>query len=270
MWQKKCFKSPILSLLLCVWGCLAGVGAVAETITMGGVGSITPLVQRLAQQYEATHPGVVIRVVDPPVGSTGGMRALAAGACDLVVVGRELRPGEQGQVTPWLQTPLVLATRGGRMAGLDLPVLVQIFTGQRKQWDDGQPIRLILRASFESETLLLSRLSPEMARAVSQALQGRQALMADNDLDALDKLQKIKGSLGTTSWGLLRSTGADLTVLPLQGQPHGGASASPWLRQYFLVQRPDASPAVRQWLAYLQSAPARALAESLGYLPLRP
>ena len=255
--------------------CLAWAVSVSAnastTITVGGVGSITPLMQRLVQQYQAVEQGVQVQLVDPPIGSTGGVRALAAGKLDVVVSGRPLRDNEAGLLQPWLRTPLVLATQGGRLQGLDHDTLVQIFSGQRKTWDDGQPLRLVIRGLFESETQVLMAISPAMKRALEQSVNRHQALMADNDLDAVAKLEKIRGSFGTTSLGLLKTTQSDLTVLPLQGRtPTLEALREgqyPWARPYFLVVRADATPAVQRFVAYLRSPAALDLVQRWGYLP---
>ena len=263
-----------MALVLAGWHVLWPAHALATTLTVGGVGSITPLMQRLVQQYQAMQNEDQVQVVDPPIGSTGGVRALAAGKLDVVVSGRPLRPDEAGQTQPWLRTPLVLATQGGRMKGLDQDILVQIFSGQRKTWDDGQPLRLVIRGLFESETQMLAAVSPAVRQALEQAVNRHEALMADNDLDAVAKLEKIRGSFGTTSLGLLKATQSSLTVLPFNGRvPTLDAMRQgddPWVRPYYLVHRAPSAPAVQRFLAYLRSPAAQTLAQELGYLPLAP
>lgn len=263
-----------MALVLAGWHVLWPAHALATTLAVGGVGSITPLMQRLAQQYQALQNEDQVQVVDPPIGSTGGVRALAAGKLDLVVSGRLLRDNEAGHLLPWLRTPLVLATQGGRIQQLDPDTLVQIYTGQRKTWDDGQPLRLVIRGMFESETQVLAGISPALKRAVAQALDRHEALMADNDLDAVAKLEKIRGSFGTTSLGLLKATQSSLTVLPFNGRVPTldglRQGNDPWVRPYYLVHRAQAAPAVQRFLVYLRSPAALALAQELGYLPLPP
>ena len=60
---------------------LAGVcsPALAETITLGGVGSMTPLLKKLGEDYKKRNPAIDVVVMHPPIGTAGGIRALAAG-----------------------------------------------------------------------------------------------------------------------------------------------------------------------------------------------
>lgn len=248
--------------------------AVAQTLTVGGVGSVTPLVKKLAEEFGRTAPGIEVSVIDPPIGSTGGMRALAAGKVDVALSGRPLKGDEAGVVIPWVRTPLVLASSDGRLDRLETSALVEIYEGRRRTWDDGRPIRLVLRGEFESETLMLRGLSPDMDVAVRRALERRDAPVADNDLAALDMLVKIKGSLGTTSYALAVSAGPKLRMLPLNGQaPSLEALASGryrWHRPYYLVHRANPSESTRRFLAYLRSDKGLQAARQLGYLPLEP
>lgn len=245
----------------------------AEAVQVGGVGSLTPLLKQLAVEYKKSHPKVDVHVIDPPIGSTGGLRALAAGKIDVALSGRPLQEKESGDLRPWVHTALVLATSDAPEKGLDSAQLTRIYNGEVKTWSGGQPLRLILRGAFESETLMLRQLSPEMDAAVSAALKRRDAPVADNDLSALDLIGKISGSLGSTSLGLVLSTQSTVRLIPLNGKvPSVDTLATggyPWTRPYYLVSRADTSPAVRDFVAYLMSESAFKLARKLGYLPFK-
>lgn len=253
---------------------IAASPVAAETLTVGGVGSLTPLVRQMADDFAKAHPRIEVSVIDPPIGSTGGLRALAAGKVDVALSGRPLKADETGVTVPWVRTPLVLASSDGRLDGLDTGTLVAIYEGRRKTWDDGRPIRLVLRGLFESETLMLRSLSPELDAAVQGAVQRREAPLADNDLTALDMLLKVKGSLGTTSYALALSAGPKLRMLPLNGQQPSlenlAAGRYRWQRPYYLVHRSDASDATRRFLTYLRSDKGLQTARKLGYLPIEP
>lgn len=261
----------LATVLLLLFALLTGQAA-AETLTIGGVGGITPLAKQLAAEYARRTPGVEVRVIDPPLGSNGGLRALAAGKVDIVVSGRSPRGAETGQAVPWLRTPLVLATSGGRISkGLTRTQVADIFAGRTTAWDDRKPIRLVLRGEFESETVALRALSPAVDAAVAGALKRTDLPLAENDLEALDTLQKIPGSLGTSSLGLLRTSGARLTALSIDGVAPSAKTLEngsyPLVRQFLLVTGQNPRPAVAALAAWLKSPTALAIARRYDYLP---
>ena len=248
--------------------------AMADTVTLGGVGGLTPLIKRLAEDYRKDHPGTTILVVHPPLGSTGGLRALAAGKVDFSLVGRELKSDEAFKAQAWLQTPLVLATNGGKSSGLSLSQIAELYSARKTTWDDGTPVSLILRRPQESETADLRSMSPAIDSAVSEALKRKDTVMADSDLDALDLLVRTKGSLGTATLGLIKTEGARLALLPIDGKTPDlkslDAGTYHWRRKYQLVTSHAAPPqgAAAAFLGYLGTERALKLARELGYLPV--
>jgi ABC-type phosphate transport system substrate-binding protein len=67
----------------------AGWSALAEeAVRIGGTGSGTALLGKLAALYLEARPDTRIQIMSPSLGSTGGLRALAAGRIDIVVSGR--------------------------------------------------------------------------------------------------------------------------------------------------------------------------------------
>lgn len=246
----------------------------AETVTVGGVGSLSPLFNILGKEYARKNPGVEIVVVHPPLGSSGGLRALAAGKVDIALVGRTLKPEEAGQAKPWLQTPLVLATSGGKTKGLSRAQLADIYAGRRTAWDDGKPIRLVLRGAHESETQSLRAMAPEIDVAVGEALKRPGLPVAENDIEAIEMLDRIYGALGTTTLGLIKAEGARLDLVPIDGVKPSVTALSngsyPWRRLYYLVSRPTPPPTAAAFLAYLNSPAAWAIARKLDYVMAQP
>lgn len=122
-------------------------------------------------------PNTTLIQLSPPLGSNGAVKALAAGRIDLAVVGRALHPEEAARVGEHFvlaETAFVLASRDGRQdRGFSLDQLAAVYQGQQQTWQDGSPIRLILRASFESDSALLRSMSPAMARSVAAAASDR-------------------------------------------------------------------------------------------------
>ena len=244
----------------------------AETIAVGGVGSLTGLAKLLGAEYAKKNPVFAISVIEPPIGTKGAIRALAAGKIDLALSARPLTADEAGLAQPWLQTPLVMATLGGKSQGLSRRQIADIYAGRQGQWDDNKPIRLVLRGDQESETKVLRAISPEVDAAVTEALKRPGLPIAENDLDALEILGRIPGSLGTTNLGIIKVSASRLTALPIDGVvPTTQAMTEgryPWRRQFYLITSTTTRPSVAAFVAWLNSAPAQALAARLDYMPI--
>lgn len=265
-------NSGFRSLLLVAGISLLSSGVAAETVTLGGVGSLTPVVKLLGAEYAKKNAGVEINVIDPPMGSSGGLRALAAGKIDFALSGRMPKADETGQGKAWLQTPLVFATNGGKSKGLMRADIADIYGGRQTVWDDKKPIRLVMRGEQETETKVLRSLSPEVDAAVAAALKRSDLPIAENDIEALNTLAKIHGSFGTTNLGLIKASGAKVSVLSLDGmQPSAKAledGSYRLVRQFYLVKGANPSPAAAAFVAWLTSPAAMTMARKLDYLPL--
>ena len=242
------------------------------TLTVGGVGAVMPLLQRLATQFELSHAGLRVRLVQPPMGSTGSLRALAAQRVDVAVAGRPLGPNETGQVLPWLRTPIVFASSSGRLDRLDLPMLQAIYSGQLRRWPDGSPLRLVLRAPSESEMIALREALPELIPALDAALARRDLPMPGDDLAALELLARVTGTFGTTSLGLVNTLQTPVRILGFEGhlpqQDNQVHERYRLWRAYHLVHRPEAPPEVRRFVDFLRAPSSLRMAGSLGYLPI--
>lgn len=266
---------PVLAFCLAL-GQAIPVGA--ETLTVAGTGSSAPLVQLLFDEFRKQAPEAALNQITPPLGSGGSLRALAAGRIDMAFSGRPLKPEEQARVGrkfDLAHTPLVFATSGGkRNNGFTLEEMAEVYEGRLKQWDSGQPIRLVLRASFESDTLMLRAMSPAMDKAVVQAAQRPGMVIGNNDLETLDLIVRTPGALGPITLGLLATTGTRLNVFPLNGVMPSLATLRsgvyPWIKTISAVLPQQPSPMAVKFAAFLQSDKAHALMLRYDYLPENP
>lgn len=261
-------------LLLC---CLPAKGAMpdGESVRVGGTGAGTLLLQRLGEAYGKGTSGARVHAVLPPLGSAGGVRALAASAVDLAVV--VFPPGRDapavGRSQPWVRTPLVFVA-GGAPGEQELTrdQVADVYAGRLRQWPDGRPIRPVLRYPQESELKLLRAISPEMNAAVGLAHKRGGTPLAENDLDNLQLLERTPGSFGALSLGQLLLAGSPLAPLKIDGVPPTVAALRsrryPYEKTLHLVVGRDPSPATQRFVAYLHSPAARDLLVGLGYLTI--
>lgn len=249
--------------------------ALAEPLRISGTGSSAPLVTALFEEFRKQHPDAELLQPTPPLGSSGALKALAGGRIDLALPGRALKPDEAARIGRHFvlaTTPLVLASAGGQKKnGFTLDELAAVYEGRQTRWDNDQPIRLVLRASFESDTQTLKSMSPTMAKAVDTAARRPGMALGQDDLETLTLLTHSPGSLGPTTLGLLRASGARLTVFEINGVAPSLATLKegryPWRKEISVALPRQPSPLADKFAAFLQSDKAHAVLQRSAYLP---
>jgi phosphate transport system substrate-binding protein len=262
-------------LTACVWFALLAAPVLAQTLRVGGTGSSAPLMALLFDEFRRQTPDAALDQVSPPLGSGGAIKALAGGRLDLALIARPLKPEEArtvGRSLPLASTALVLATKDERRTqGFRRDELAAVYAGRLTAWDDGKPIRLVLRASTESDTLLLKSMSPEMAAAVEAAGQRPGMAMGQDDLDTAQLLLAAPGSLGPTTMGLLTTQKLRLQALPIDGiAPTLGNLESgryPWSKTITLVLAAKPAPLAEKFATFVGSEAAASILRRHDYLP---
>lgn len=270
-------KIHVVGLVLLLVASLANAADPArmETLTVGGTGSAMPLVGQFAQAYGSLEPNVKVRVVDPPLGSNGAIRAVLAGAVDLAVLGKPLTEAEKAQgCQDWElgRTPfLVVTERKLPLPGFTVEQLAAIYSGKMTTWSDGSPIRLVVRNLFESDTLILRKMSPDMDRAIDVALARPGMLVAANDLENIDLLERTPDSLGTSNLALVQAQNRKLNALPIDGKEPTLAALRqgtyPYSKSIYLARGPKLSPVAQGFLEFILSASGKEILDRAGYVP---
>lgn len=270
-------KIHVVGLVLLLVASLANAADPArmETLTVGGTGSAMPLIGQFAQAYGSLEPNVKVRVVDPPLGSNGAIRAVLAGAVDLAVLGKPLTEAEKAQgCQDWElgRTPfLVVTERKLPLPGFTVEQLAAIYSGKMTTWSDGSPIRLVVRNLFESDTLILRKMSPDMDRAVDVALARPGMLVAANDLENIDLLERTPDSLGTSNLALVQAQNRKLNALPIDGKEPTLAAMRqgtyPYSKSIYLARGPRLSPVAQGFLEFILSASGKEILDRAGYVP---
>lgn len=257
--------------LLLACALLLSGAAQALTLTAGGTGSALESLRQLGQAFAKKEPGFELTVL-PSLGTGGAIKGLAARSLDLGASSRPLKDSEKAlglQALVSGRTPLVLATSHASEGAVSTRQLEDIYAGKLQRWTDGSAIRLVLRPVTETDNQVLATQSPALAAAIGAAALREGLVTAITDQDAVDALQKLPGSLGTSTLALLLSESRPLHVLSLNGvQPwlKGKVNpAYPMHKPLYLVLRDDAPPLTRRFVAFIQGAEGRAILEKVGY-----
>jgi phosphate transport system substrate-binding protein len=263
--------------LFALLGVVLGLsGAVqAETLTVGGTGSSSPLIQRLFVAFQKQAPEANIRIITPPLGTNGALKAMQAGRIDLTLAGRPLASEElaqYGRNFDLADTPFVMASKdGSRPSGFTLEELAAVYDGSLQKWDSGTPIRLVIRGSFESDTLLLKAMSPDLALAVDAAGKRPGMVGAENDIETASLIARTPDSLGPTTLGLLTTMDLRLVLFPINGVAPSLANLKdgryPWSKALTVILPVKPSPLAVRFADFLRSPEAQAVMEQYDYLP---
>lgn len=246
-----------------------------EAILVGGTGSGSRLLQALVDEYHRSGGSAEIVVIDPPLGSGAGIKGVKAGRLHMAISARRLegeeRNGELVEIE-YARTPFVFATLDGkRSEGFSLKDLADVYAGRLNRWDNGDPIRLILRPSFDADTMFMRTMSPGLDRAVTLALERKGMVTASSDMEAAQLIAQTPGSLGSTTLGLIRLMNIDVRVFPIAGrEPSAEAlarEAYPWFKNLYLVTLRRPRQEVQTFLDFLVSPRAAELLLRTGHLP---
>ncbi|RNE89158.1 ABC transporter substrate-binding protein [Marichromatium sp. AB32] len=262
-----------LGILAMIWS-LTGE---AEPLRIGGTGGALGVAEALAERYGACC-GESPRVL-PSLGTGGGVRALADGRLDIALAGRALSAVERrrvGEVLVFARTPLILAAHPGVGAdSLDVAQLVAIYRGERVTWPDGTPCRPVLRAEYDTETMLLRGLDPRLDAALDRAFARPDLVVTLTAQDNAAVLRRVPGSFGYLTRMQWVAESLSLRVLHLGGRAPTlealAAGRYPLVAEFTLVLATAPDERVRRFVDFVFSVAGRAVVEANGALvPPRP
>ena len=245
-------------------------------IRVVGSGAMTPLASRLARawQTQSANPKVV---VEPSVGSSGGIRATLDGAVDIGMIARPLSSAEAhlGLLPiPVALDAVVLA------AHQDLPVdnlssaeLESLFSGASSQLSDGSPVTVLLRDRSDSAHSAFEKQVPSLRSLREDAFESHRFRVVFHD-DAMGAtLAASPGAIGVFSLGAVVSWKLPLKVPAIDGVnpslEHMRDGSWRATRELAFVVRSDNRARYSSFFAFLASEEALAVIRASGYLPLK-
>jgi phosphate transport system substrate-binding protein len=244
-------------------------------VRIAGSGAAIPLLSRLAQAWSASHPSPRI-VVEPSVGSTGGVRAVSEMAIDLGVVARPLKPSEAGPalvVIPLARDAVVLAGHPALpIDDISSSFLVDLMTGTRTAFEDGSHAAFLLRDRDDTAHSALEQVVPGLRTPREQAHATRRFPVLRHD-DAMGiALSATPGAIGPFSLGAILSEHLPLRVLAIDGvrPTTEGVKTGAWKasRDLSFVVRRDRIERSASFLAFARSDEGAKVIGDSGYVPV--
>lgn len=244
-----------------------------ETVRINGSGSGLSMLKPLIGAYRKAHPGIDIKM-EKPLGSSGAIKALLAGALDIAASSKPLKSDEAAKgaiASEYGKTPLVIVTeKNVKKTNITTRELEEIYAGRTGTWPDGEKIRIILRPAADIDTTILRSLSTAMSNAIDTARSQHGMILAVTDPDASDQVSRTRGAIGATTVAGLIDEKLPLNVLSLnnvKGTPATLANGSyPLAKDIRFITTANTSREARKFLEFVYSAQGRALAAKAGIL----
>jgi phosphate transport system substrate-binding protein len=248
-----------------------GLCPAAETISINGSGSALDMMKPMIAAFQKTNKDVRI-TMDKPLGSSGAVKALLAGALDMALCSKPLKPEESAkgaQLQVYGKTPLVFITEQNvRKADLATKELEDIYTGKVTTWPNGDKIRLVLRPIEDVDTKIISALSPGMTSAMNAVRSRPGMIIAVTDPEAYATVAKTPGGLGATGMTSIIAEKLPVASLTLNGvtaSPKNLASGAYALsKEISIVTTPRTPPAAHRLIKFLLSPQGRSIAAKTG------
>ena len=109
------------------------------TITVGGSSAVTPVMEKLAEAYQAVNPNATIEVQQSD--STTGMTSTIDGTYDIGMASRELNEDELASLTPTviaMDGIAVIVNPENPLTDITSEQIMQIYTGEITDWSEVQ------------------------------------------------------------------------------------------------------------------------------------
>jgi phosphate transport system substrate-binding protein len=263
-----CVKAFWLAALLFATGGFATAsGRSIKAVHVSGSGVAYPLLPALLAAYREMTPDIAVKLIPIPLGSSGSIRAMAAGRIDVAIIGRELQDTDPANLAGQElgRSPIAFVVNGPTgQDSLSQRDVVEIYRGQSKNWPNGKPIRIILRPESDSDSKLIKALSPEISGAIAEARMRPGMAVATHDLENAEMLGRTPGALGTISLCQLQAQKLDLQPLSIDG-------GTPWdshaqSRAFVVIIKKSARKEVHDFANFLFSAKAQQTLRDLNCL----
>lgn len=154
------------------------------------------------------------------MGSGGGLKALRDGVIQASFSARKLKDAElvHGlRETHCMRTPLVFATRHAHPGNFNQADLPTIYGDPLQKWDDGTPLKIILRSRSGSELPYLASKVPGLKEQFEAAFRRPDMAIGTSDQINARLVQQISGSVAIMTLLQINAEELDLNLVSIDG-----------------------------------------------------
>lgn len=258
-----------------VFSCAAFANS-KNTLMITGTGSSIAPMQLMASGFQKKYPNVNVEVL-PSIGSTGGIRAIRENKIDIGLSARSLKPEERrGRITQeiYARTAFIFGVQNSNpVKDITLREIEDIYSGKRKAWPDGTPIRLILRPLSDAYSAYLVSINPGITSAYEKAHTVPDVFVGNTDQEAARQIEKTPGSFGTTSSSVVAAEQRKVKALSVNGTAPTLANVStgkyPYVMTLRMVYKKDKySGLIKDFVEFVFSGDGQKLLSDSGHVTL--
>ncbi len=232
----------------------------AEIIKIGGTGTGLGTMKLLGEAFEKIHPEAKVQIIQD-LGGAGGVMALLQGRLDIAISGSALNRDERVNgisAVEYARTPFVFVVhKKVGMSGLSMQELESVYAGTMQSWPDGNRIRLILRPETDTDSVIISAISPGMSQALKSARNRKGRIIALTDRESVEIVANTAGAIGTSTLTQIATEKLPLKVLAFDGAVPNLTSVSSGryrlFKPLYLVTTSRITPVARQFADFVHS-----------------
>ncbi len=249
----------------------AGPASAQEKVSLCGAGDSQELLRTLGSAFEKANPGVEI-VVPDSVGSDGGIKAAAAGECDIGRVARPLQGREKKLKLTYRVfafSPVVfLVDPATGVVNLSSKQIADIFSGKVVAWTEvggkGGKIAVVNREANDSSRGVLNTHLKGF-----KAIENPVGVTAVEAPEAVELLSKTPGAVGYLPAPMAK--GLMLTVVKINSVLPTAASVTQGNYKiavpFGLVGKGELKPAAKRFFKFIKSAEGEKIIKDYGAIP---
>lgn len=244
---------------------LTGCGKARENVTLAGSTAFQPFAEKLADQYMATHPGIMITVQGG--GSAMGIQSALSGAAEIGMADLVALPPEAASLKSLIVARdgiAVVVNPANTIANLTYEQVRDIFSGKIGNWKDV--------GGSDHAIAVISREAGSGTRSSFEKILGgiklaENALVQDSNGTIRETVANDQNAVGYVSHGLINDR---IKPVMVDGVDCSEAAIMKGeyrlVRPVFLVSKQEVSPATQAFLDYVMSNEAQELIHTSGLI----
>jgi phosphate transport system substrate-binding protein len=251
--------------LLLAIAMVAATSAQAETIKIGGSGSMIPMLTQIGKAYMKKYPQDTIEVNQKSLGQPGGIAALNAGAVDIAMSAMALTSDQKKLAVQPIEIAHVAGVIGvsGNVTVKELTSqqLCDIYSGKIKNWKQvggaDAPISAFTRPESDSTKVNFRKAFACMANLK----EAPEIMNLAKTLDMQSALETKPNAIGPVDAIGLATAKGKFKALKIDGKSYDGMSSGKWpfILYNNLVLGKNKGEAVKRFLGFIKSPEGQAI-----------